>query len=102
MPLDEYLDANGFGLAFREDHLYPMAAAIWSTPAAQIGRYPTEAFVRFCENHHLLTLGERPAWRTVSGGSREYVRRLAAALGGRVRTGAPRSRCGATSAALRS
>jgi predicted NAD/FAD-binding protein len=89
MPLDDYLDANGYGLAFREDHLYPMAAAIWSTPAAQIGRYPTEAFVRFCENHHLLSLGERPAWRTVSGGSREYVRRLAAALGDRVRTARP-------------
>ncbi|HSC63862.1 MAG TPA: FAD-dependent oxidoreductase [Caldimonas sp.] len=90
MPLDDYLDANGYGRAFREDHLYPMAAAIWSTPAAQIGRYPTEAFVRFCENHHLLQLSDRPAWRTVSGGSREYVRRLAAALGDRVRTG-----CGA-------
>ena len=90
MPLDDYLDRNGYGRAFREDHLYPMAAAIWSTPAAQIGRYPTEAFVRFCENHHLLTLSDRPAWRTVSGGSREYVRRLSAALGDRVRTG-----CGA-------
>ncbi|MEO7056443.1 MAG: FAD-dependent oxidoreductase [Caldimonas sp.] len=81
MPLDDYLDRHGYGRAFREDHLYPMAAAIWSTPASQIGRYPTETFVRFCENHHLLTLGERPAWRTVAGGSREYVRRLAAALG---------------------
>jgi predicted NAD/FAD-binding protein len=87
MPLDEYLERNGYGRAFREDHLYPMAAAIWSTSAARIGRYPTEAFVRFCENHRLLTLGERPAWRTVAGGSREYVRRLAARLDGRVRTG---------------
>ena len=85
MPLDEYLDANGYGRAFREDHLYPMAAAIWSTPAAQIGGYPTEAFIRFCENHHLRTLGGRPAWRTVAGGSREYVRRLAEVLGDRVR-----------------
>ena len=86
MPLDDYLDEKGYGRAFREDHLYPMAAAIWSTPAAQIGRYPTEAFVRFCENHQLLTLGARPAWRTVTGGSREYVKKLAAALGDRVRT----------------
>ncbi len=53
MPLDQYLDEQGYGRAFREDHLYPMAAAIWSTPAAQVGRYPTEAFVRFCENHRL-------------------------------------------------
>ncbi len=87
MPLDDYLNENGYGRAFREDHLYPMAAAIWSTPAAQIGRYPTEAFVRFCENHRLLTLKDRPAWRTVTGGSREYVRGLSVSLGDRVRMG---------------
>lgn len=81
MPLDEYLDQHGFGRAFREDHLYPMAAAIWSTPAAQIGQYPTESFVRFCENHQLLDLGNRPAWRTVQGGSRRYVEKIVAALG---------------------
>ena len=89
LPLDDYLETRGYGRAFREDHLYPMAAAIWSTPADQVGRYPTEAFVRFCENHHLLKLSDRPVWRTVSGGSREYVRRLAAALEGRVRMGLP-------------
>jgi predicted NAD/FAD-binding protein len=76
MALDDYLDLRGYGRAFREDHLYPMAAAIWSTPAAQVGRYPTEAFVRFCENHALLQVRNRPAWRTVEGGSRNYVQRL--------------------------
>jgi predicted NAD/FAD-binding protein len=80
MPLDAYLERRGYGRAFREDHLYPMAAAIWSTPAAQIGAYPTEAFVRFCENHQLLQLSGRPAWRTVRGGSRRYVERLARGL----------------------
>jgi predicted NAD/FAD-binding protein len=85
MPLDDYLDERGYGRAFRDDHLYPMAAAIWSAPAAQIGKYPTSAFVRFCENHDLLKLRNRSTWRTVTGGSREYVRRLAAALGGQVR-----------------
>jgi len=78
--LDTYLDARGYGRAFREDHLYPMAAAIWSAPVSQIGRYPTEAFIRFCRNHQLLDLGERPAWRTVQGGSRRYVQALLAAL----------------------
>jgi len=51
--LDDYLDARGYGRAFRDDHLYPMAAAIWSAPAARVGRYPVAAFVRFCENHGL-------------------------------------------------
>ncbi|MFP5475834.1 MAG: NAD(P)/FAD-dependent oxidoreductase [Gammaproteobacteria bacterium] len=77
-PLEEFLDAHGYGRAFREDHLYPMAAAIWSTPAGQVGRYPTEAFIRFCENHHLLQVNGRPVWRTVKGGSRAYVQRLTA------------------------
>jgi predicted NAD/FAD-binding protein len=84
-PLDSYLDARGYGRAFRDDHLYPMAAAIWSAPAARMGDYPTEAFVRFCENHQLLDLGERPAWRTVTGGSARYVERLTETVGKRLR-----------------
>jgi len=75
--LDAYLDAAGYGAAFRDDHLYPMAAAIWSTPAADIGHYPAAAFIRFCETHGLLKLSGRPIWRTVEGGSRSYVRVLA-------------------------
>ncbi len=74
--LDDYLTGNGYGRAFRDDHLYPMAAAIWSTPAMQVGAYPAAAFVKFCHNHGLLELHNRPAWRTVKGGSREYVTRL--------------------------
>lgn len=78
--LSEYLDAAGYGHAFRDDHLFPMAAAIWSTPAADIGNYPAAAFIRFCETHGLLKLSGRPTWRTVAGGSRQYVERLAASL----------------------
>lgn len=77
MTLDEYLDARGYGEGFRDDHLYPMAAAIWSTPAAGIGAYPAASFIRFCETHGLLKLSGRPVWRTVAGGSRSYVRAIA-------------------------
>lgn len=87
--LHDYLEADGFGMAFREDHLYPMAAAIWSTPALEVGSYPAAAFVRFCENHGLLKLFRRPSWRTVDGGSRAYVDRLAAPFRDRIRTRAP-------------
>lgn len=80
MTLDEYLDAAGYGDGFRNDHLYPMAAAIWSTPAAKIGAYPAATFIRFCETHGLLKLIGRPIWRTVAGGSRCYVRVLAGAI----------------------
>ncbi len=87
--LDDYLDGAGFGRAFREDHLYPMAAAIWSTPALEIGNYPAISFVRFCENHGLLKFVRRPIWRTVDGGSRTYVDRLTASFRERIRTNAP-------------
>jgi len=80
MPLADYLDAAGYDAAFRDDHLFPMAAAIWSTPAAEIGRYPAAAFIRFCETHGLLKLSGRPVWRTVEGGSRSYVERLARSI----------------------
>jgi len=80
MSLDAYLDASGYGAAVREDHLYPMAAAIWSTPAAEIEEYPARAFVRFCENHGLLRLINRPLWRTLAAGSRAYVEKLAEAI----------------------
>jgi predicted NAD/FAD-binding protein len=87
VSLTEYLDAKGYGAAFREDHLYPMAAAIWSTPALEVGSYPAAAFIRFCENHGLLKLVGRPIWRTVDGGSRKYVERLAKSLAGRAFVG---------------
>ncbi len=87
--LGEYLDWRGHGRAVREDHLYPMAGAIWSIPAGQVASYPARAFVAFCQNHGLLRVTGRPVWRTVTGGSREYVSRMIAALGNRVRTGAP-------------
>jgi predicted NAD/FAD-binding protein len=85
--LDLYLARRGFGEAFRRDHLQPMAAAIWSTPAGKIGDYPAAAFIRFCENHGLLKLTGRPAWRTVIGGSRNYVERLTAPYRDRLRLG---------------
>ncbi len=86
IPLDQYLRAKGFGDAFMRDHLYPMAAAIWSTPADQVGAYPAAAFIRFCENHGLLKLINRPVWRTVTGGSQVYVNKLQQHFNGTLRS----------------
>lgn len=83
--LADYLDGIGCGAAFRDDHLYPMAAAIWSTPVQKIADYPAAPFIRFCENHGLLRFIRRPRWRTVAGGSREYVKRLSAEFANRIR-----------------
>lgn len=86
MPLGEYLVRNGYGRPFCEDHLLPMAAAIWSATPSQLAAYPTAAFVRFCENHGLMKISGRPQWRTVDGGSREYVKRLTARYRDRILT----------------
>ena len=74
--LGDYLKLGGYGDAFRDDHLLPMAAAIWSAPAQAMLEYPAAAFIRFQENHGLLKLKDRPVWRTVKGGSRAYVSQL--------------------------
>ncbi len=92
MTLGDYLDANAYGEAFRDDHLYPMAAAIWSIPARQAAHYPAQAFTRFCENHGLLKIAGRPVWRTVQGGSREYVKKLLAPVADRLILNAPVTR----------
>ena len=86
--LDEYLRQGRYGRAFRDDHLLPMAAAIWSAPCSAMLDYPVTAFIRFFDNHGLLMLKGRPLWRTVEGGSISYVRRLADAFTGDVRLGA--------------
>lgn len=78
--LGEFLDRGGYGRAFREWYLLPMSAAIWSCPTASMLGYPAATFLRFCYNHGLLQVNGRPKWRTVAGGGREYVRRLASDL----------------------
>ena len=78
--LGEYLDANHYGVAFRDWYLKPMAACIWSTPTTQIDGFPLATFVSFCRNHGLLSINHRPQWRTVRNGARTYVRKMAAAL----------------------
>jgi uncharacterized protein len=78
--LQQYLDSNNYSQSFRNDYLLPMAAAIWSCPIQQILAYPLHTFVRFCDNHGLLQVNNRPKWRTVKGSSREYLKRLIEAI----------------------
>jgi len=86
--LGDYLDAGAYGAAFRRDHLLPMAASIWSAPAATILDYPAAAFIRFQDSHGLLRVRNRPPWRTVLGGSRAYVERLTKTYTDRIRLSA--------------
>ena len=76
MTLGQLLDEMRLGEDFRDSYLLPMAASIWSTPRELMLNYPAETFLRFFDNHGLLTLFDQPQWYTVQGGSREYVSRL--------------------------
>ncbi|WP_320201268.1 NAD(P)/FAD-dependent oxidoreductase [Agrobacterium sp. rho-13.3] len=84
MSLGDYLDRNRYSKSFIDDHLLPMGAAIWSTTAADMRAYPLQAFIRFFVNHGLVQLSDRPQWRTVKRGSREYISRLIAEFKGTI------------------
>lgn len=80
VSLGAYLEANGYSREFRQWYLLPMAAAIWSCPTQTMLEYPLSTFARFCDNHGLLQVFDRPQWLSVKGGGREYVRRIVAQL----------------------
>ena len=87
--LGEYLDAGGYGALFRDDHLVPMASALWSSPASRILAFPAKYLVRFMANHQMLQVDDRPQWRVVRGGSSVYVRALEARWPVQVRANTP-------------
>ncbi len=79
--LKNLLDDLKSGEYFRQYYLLPMSGAIWSCPLETMLAYPAQSFVRFFKNHGLLTVADQPQWFTVSGGSREYVKKIAAKIG---------------------
>jgi predicted NAD/FAD-binding protein len=78
MALGEFLDRFRYGEPFRRWYLLPMAAAIWSCPMEAMLDYPVSTFIRFCHNHGLLQVNNRPQWYTVRGGARQYVHKIVA------------------------
>lgn len=88
-PVGDVLAERGFSRRFFDWYLVPLAAAIWSADPTTVDRFPIATFCRFLHNHGMLSLGERPAWRTVTGGSRTYVAALTAPFADRIRTATP-------------
>jgi predicted NAD/FAD-binding protein len=76
--LGDYLTEHKYGAAFRDEHLVPMASALWSSPRTQILGFPVRYLVQFMANHQMLQVSDRPQWRVVQGGSSSYVRALRA------------------------
>ena len=75
-PLGDFLDAQHFGTAFRDWYLLPMLGCIWNCPTDQMLKFPVATMIRFCHNHGLLQVANRPQWFTVAGGSRHYVQKI--------------------------
>lgn len=81
LTLGQLLQREGYSQEFRDWYLLPMGAAIWSSPMDEMADFPAETFIQFCLNHGLLQINDRPQWKTIRGGSREYVKHLVADIG---------------------
>lgn len=89
LSLREFLNQGGYGKMFEERLIVPQASAVWSADPQQMWKFPVRFMFEFFNNHGMLGLRGRPNWRTITGGSVEYVKRLSAPFADRVRTNAP-------------
>jgi predicted NAD/FAD-binding protein len=89
ISLAEYLRQGAYSREFREHFILPMGAAIWSASLADMECMPARFFVRFFHNHGMLSINDRPVWKVIRGGSRNYVDRLVAGHRDRIRLGTP-------------
>lgn len=92
LTLGHYLDHAGFSERMADHYLIPMGSALWSVPRGKVLDMPADFFVRFFENHGMLTVTDQPQWRVVRGGSARYVEALVAPFRTRIRTGTPVTR----------
>jgi predicted NAD/FAD-binding protein len=89
LTLGQFLEKYGFSKAYIDFHIVPVSAAVWSTPCENILEFPAEAIIRFYEHHGLLTLTNRPQWKTVVGGSVSYVHAFEKKFQGAVKKSSP-------------
>lgn len=87
--LGDYLARESYSRYFIEHYIIPMGAAIWSSRPADMLMFPVRFFVEFFANHGFLSVNQRPTWRVVRGGSREYIKRLTASYATRIRLNTP-------------
>jgi predicted NAD/FAD-binding protein len=74
--LGDYLQAQSYSQMFIDEHLVPMASALWSSPSDRVLQFPARYLVQFMANHHMLSAGDRPQWKVVKGGSSRYIAAL--------------------------
>lgn len=89
LTLGQFLELGGYSSMFIDNYIIPMGAAIWSAVPGVMQQMPAAFFVRFFENHGLLTVNDHPTWRVIKGGSHRYVEKLVAGHRDRIRLNAP-------------
>ena len=89
ITLGDYLTQNNYGDDFIKFYIIPMGAAIWSTDATQMLDFPARFFVRFFHHHGMLTISDRPQWRTIVGGSAKYVAKLTKSFANKIQLNSP-------------
>ncbi len=89
LTLGEYLQENDYSDAFIDDHILPMACALWSGPPESLKTFPARYFVAFMDNHRMLNINDRPLWRTVCSGSSTYVEAFKKQFNGECRSNCP-------------
>ena len=89
VTVDAWLAREGYGRGFGERYLLPLGASLWSCSAERFGTFPMRFVIEFLHNHRMLQVEGRPVWKTVAGGSREYVKRLIAPFADRIRLNTP-------------
>lgn len=89
IALGDYLEQNNYSQRFIDHYIVPMGAAIWSTDAKQMLQFPARFFVRFFHHHGMLSVDERPTWRTIQGGSSAYLTKLTAGYQDKIKLNAP-------------
>jgi uncharacterized protein len=89
LTLGEYLEREGYSRTFREQYIVPMGMSIWSATERAMLTFPARFFVEFFDKHGFLNVDRRPVWQAVTGGSREYVRKLAEPFRHRIRLRTP-------------
>ena len=89
VTLGEFLRENDYSAEFVRNYILPMGAAVWSASPQTMRGFPARYFVRFFHNHGMLSVDERPTWRTIRGGSARYVEKLTAPFREHIRLNAP-------------
>ena len=89
ITVEDYARREHYGEAFIEHYLVPLGASLWSSPADRFRQFPMLFVIEFLNNHCMLQVNDRPQWKTVKGGSREYVKRLTGIFSDRIHINHP-------------